>query len=99
EAMKMGRLANVRQKSIFWGIAAAIVLGFFLTYFFLQGTAYRLGKEAHTDAPVYLSNLISDRRGPDATGISMTILGFAIVFGLDALRFRFPGFLLHPAGY
>jgi hypothetical protein len=29
----------------------------------------------------------------------MTIVGFAVVMILDALRFRFPGFPLHPAGY
>jgi hypothetical protein len=29
----------------------------------------------------------------------MTIFGFVVVMVLDALRFRFPGFPLHPAGY
>jgi hypothetical protein len=29
----------------------------------------------------------------------MTIAGFAIVMILDAIRFKFPGFPLHPAGY
>ena len=29
----------------------------------------------------------------------MTIFGFVMVMLLDAIRFRFPGFPLHPAGY
>ncbi len=99
EAMKMGRLANLRQKGLFWGMAGAIVVAFFLTYIFLQANVYRNGKPGGTDAITYLTNLTGDRHGPDAIGISMTIFGFMMVLGLDALRFRFPGFPLHPAGY
>jgi hypothetical protein len=29
----------------------------------------------------------------------MTLFGFATVMILDAIRFKFPGFPLHPAGY
>lgn len=99
EAMKMGRLANVRQRGIFWGIACAIVLGFLLTYFFQQGIAFRLGKPGTSDAGTYLNALTNDRHGPDLVGIGMTVIGFLIVIGLDAIRFRIPGFPLHPAGY
>ncbi|HWA84127.1 MAG TPA: DUF6785 family protein [Fimbriimonadaceae bacterium] len=99
EAMKMGRLAGVRQKGLFWSIACAIVLGFLLTYFFQQAIAFRLGHGGGTDAPTYLNNLVGDRHGPDAVGIAMTVVGFLIVLGLDAIRFRVPGFPLHPAGY
>ncbi len=99
EAMKMGKMANMRQRGLFWGMACAIVLGFFLSYFFIQGTAFRLGKPGGSDAQVYLHGIIDQRHGPDLVGIGMTVLGFMIVIGLDALRFRVPGFPLHPAGY
>lgn len=99
EAMKMGRVHNLRQKPIFWSIAVTIVVGFFLTYFFLQGTAYRTGQPGSSDAASYLNAMTTARHGPDLLGIGMTVLGFAIVIGLDAIRLRVPGFPLHPAGY
>jgi hypothetical protein len=99
EAMKMGQVAKIRQRGIFWGVAIAIILGFFFTYFFQQAIAFRLGRVPGSDAPTYLHNLIGERHGPDGTGIAMTVFGFAMVTGLDILRFRFPGFPLHPAGY
>ncbi len=52
-----------------------------------------------TDIGTYLNNILNDRKGPDIVGITMTIVGFAFVMVLDAVRFRFPGFPLHPAGY
>ncbi|HTQ10899.1 MAG TPA: DUF6785 family protein [Fimbriimonadaceae bacterium] len=99
ETMKMGRLAGVKPRGLFWSIAIATTLGLFLTYFFVQGIAFRLGQAGGSDAPTYLNNFIGDRHGPDKVGIAMTALGFLIVVGLDAIRFRFPGFPLHPAGY
>jgi hypothetical protein len=67
--------------------------------FFYQANVYRTGHIGGTDAATYLSNIINDRKGPDIVGITMTIFGFAVVMVLDAIRFRFPGFPLHPAGY
>jgi hypothetical protein len=51
------------------------------------------------DAPTYVTNIINHRKGPDVVGILMTIVGFALVLGMDMLRFKVPGFPLHPAGY
>lgn len=99
EAMKMGRLANLRQRGLFWSMASAILLGLFLTYFFQQGIAMRLGKPGSSEAAIYLNTIMGNRHGPDPIGIGMTAVGFVIVVGLDVLRFRFPGFPLHPAGY
>lgn len=99
EAMKMGSQERVNQGKMFAAIAVATVIGFFLAQFFLLVRTYRTGSVAWTDALPYLENIIRDRRGPDTTGILMTIVGFGIVMGLDAIRFRFPGFPLHPAGY
>lgn len=99
EGMKMGRLANLRQRPIFVSIAITTVVGFFLTWFFLQGTAYRLGQPGFTDAASYLNAFVHQKHGPDALGIGMIFVGFAVVVGLDFIRFRFPGFPIHPAGY
>lgn len=99
EAMKMGKDERLHQGKLFGTILAATVFAFFVGQFFLQVKVFRTGDLGWSDAPTYLENLLRDRKGPDILGIVMTIVGFAIVMVLDAIRFRFPGFPLHPAGY
>jgi hypothetical protein len=43
--------------------------------------------------------LSESRHGPDPVGIGMTVFGFIFVVILDAIRFRFPAFPVHPGGY
>src|SRR5690606_37546326 len=57
------------------------------------------GTVGWTDAAGYLDTIVNNRHGPDVLGIAMTMLGFVIVMILDTIRFKFPGFPLHPAGY
>lgn len=99
EAMKMAQMERTSQKKTFLLIVAATVLGFFLAMFFQEAIVYRTGKIGGTEAATYLQNILNDRKGPDVVGITMTVFGFAVVMILDAVRFRFPGFPLHPAGY
>lgn len=99
EAMKMAQAEKLNQKRMFFVIAGATVVGMFLSFYFRQANVYRTGNIPWTDVGTYLNNILNDRKGPDIVGITMTILGFAIVMALDAIRFRFPGFPLHPAGY
>ncbi len=100
ESMKMGQLANIRQKKMFWYIAGASVLAFFLAMHLYTALVYRTGDHQRwTDAYSYTQNMMNGRKGADLLGIAMTFLGFAIVVGLDAIRFKFPAFPLHPVGY
>jgi hypothetical protein len=99
EAMKMGAIERVRQRPIFWGVVAATVIGYFSGQFFYDVHMYRTGDVGWNDAVTYVQRITGDRRGPDMVGIAMTIFGFAVVIILDAIRFRFPAFPLHPAGY
>jgi hypothetical protein len=99
EAMKMGQIERVRMKPLFWVLAAAAVIGVLGCFYFQIVDAYRTGAHGATDGPGFLESILHDRHGPDVLGIVMTIFGFAMVMALDALRFRFPGFPLHPAGY
>jgi hypothetical protein len=99
EAMKMGQTERLNQRKLFGIIAGATVVGLFLSFFFRQSQVYRTGAIPYSDIGTYLNNILNDRKGPDIVGITMTIVGFAIVMILDAIRFRFPGFPLHPAGY
>jgi hypothetical protein len=62
--------------------------------------AYRGGDYgAWNGAPGYLNVVLKNRSGPNIVGITMTLVGFTIVMLLDSIRFRFPGFPLHPMGY
>lgn len=99
EAMKMAQTERTNQKKTFLLILSATVLGYFLSMFFHQTAVYRTGRFSWNDASTYLQNILNERKGPDIVGITMTIVGFVIVMALDAVRFRFPGFPLHPAGY
>ncbi len=99
EAMKMGQIERINQKRIFQLIVLATVVGFFLAMFFSVVRVYRTGGIQGTEAAGYLQNLLANRKGPDVIGIAMTLFGFAMVMVLDAIRFKFPGFPLHPAGY
>jgi hypothetical protein len=99
ESIKMGMGERLNQKKLFIAIVAATLVGFFLAQFFIQVRVYRTGAIGWTEALPYMENVLRDRKGPDVTGIVMTIVGFAVVMLLDAIRFKFPGFPLHPAGY
>ncbi len=99
EAMKMSKDEKLHQGKLVAVIGVATILGFFLAQFFLTVKVYRTGVIGWTDAAGYLENILKDRKGPDVTGIVMTVVGFSVVMILDAIRFRFPGFPLHPGGY
>ncbi|MCW5941926.1 MAG: hypothetical protein KIS66_06825 [Fimbriimonadaceae bacterium] len=100
EAMKMGQGEKVSQRPIFWLIVAATILGFMFGMFFRHGLIYRIGDAYYWgDGEVYVRNIINNRTGPDVTGITMTIVGFIVVVAMDTIRYRFPAFPLHPAGY
>ncbi|HWD39772.1 MAG TPA: DUF6785 family protein [Fimbriimonas sp.] len=99
EAEKMGQMERLKPKPMFSIIAIASLLGMFLCFYYgILGT-YRTGALGYVDTSGFLEKIVNDRHGPDVVGIVMTIFGFAMVMILDALRFRFPGFALHPAGY
>ncbi|MFY9234026.1 MAG: DUF6785 family protein [Fimbriimonadaceae bacterium] len=100
EAMKIGATERLNQKTIFFAIVAATVIGFLLGHFFMNVLEYRTGSVyRYADGEAYLNTLLNNRHGPDVVGMGMTAFGFAFVLGLDALRFNFPGFPVHPAGY
>ena len=99
EAMKMGQMEKIRQRPIGVLIAIAALLGIFLCFYFHTIDTYRTGSLSGADGPGYLDKILTDRHGPDVSGMVMTIFGFAVVMVLDAIRFKFPNFPLHPAGY
>ena len=100
EAMKMGALNRLNQRKLFVCIALMTVFAFFVSFFFIDVWLYRTGNYATwNDGETYLKNIIDTKSGPNLVGITMTLFGFAMVMILDTVRFRLPGFPLHPAGY
>jgi len=100
EAMKMGSLNQLNQRTIFVYGALITVFSLFVSYFFLHVRTYRTGEYDYWNIGLhYLNVMTSNKKGPDLVGITMTLFGFAVVMILDAIRFKFPAFPLHPAGY
>ncbi len=100
EAMKMGSLNKLNQRTIFISVAFVTVLAFFLAYWFRYVYIYRTGNYGNWNAAeTYLRNITDNKKGPDLVGITMTLFGFAVVMVMDAVRFKVPAFPIHPAGY
>jgi hypothetical protein len=100
EAMKMGSLNRLNQRSVFWSIATITVFVLFISFFFQHIRTYRTGDWGYWQYGEHCLDVVTtDRKGPDLVGITMTLFGFAFVMMLDTIRFRFPAFPLHPAGY
>jgi hypothetical protein len=100
EAMKMGDTARINQRSLFIGILCATVIGSvlghvsYLIKFYKYGPMHEGGEVAGV-----INTLLNRHQPPNAVGLLFVIIGFAVVMGLDFIRFRFPAFPLHPAGY
>jgi hypothetical protein len=100
EAMKMANQERLNQGTLAACLVGATVVGFFLSMLFLHSNAYYLGNPLRSgDTLWYFNSFNNNRHGTDFVGILMTAFGFAMVAGLDWIRFQFPGFPLHPAGY
>lgn len=108
EAMKMGETGGVSPIWMFGALLLATVIGSILghltlIYFgYYKGAAYsrQLGQLVGTsDTAGVISDLVNNRRPPNPTAITAVMAGFLFVLSLDFIRFRFPGFPFHPAGY
>jgi hypothetical protein len=100
EAMKITTDRKINQRQLFLWIMVITAVAFILGYFFLHVYTYRTNQPYRWgDGESYFRNIQNNRHGPDILGITMTIFGFAMVMLMDAIRFRFPAFPVHPAGY
>ena len=100
EALKMGDTAKMNQRMLFGAIIAATVVGCILGHFCWIYKGYRFAaSHAGGDTAGVVAQLMEQRHPPNIVGILFVVLGFAFVLFLDFVRFRIPGFPLHPAGY
>lgn len=88
-------------KAMFASLIVAVILGTitgFLTHIYL-GYRYTPTSWITSEVAGTISTLVDTPRAPNLHGMIAVGAGAGVVFLLDAIRFRFPGFWLHPAGY
>ncbi len=100
ESMKMGELVRLNQKVLFFVIAIAVVAGIFLGELFSVNRFYRDGAgNLGGGMAGVITQLADNRYPPNVTAMAFFMGGFSFVLLLDFIRYRIPGFPIHPAGY
>jgi hypothetical protein len=100
ESMKMGEIARLNQRALFFVMAAAVLLGIFLGEVFSINRYYRDGAgDMGGSMAGVITQLADNRYPPNVTAIAFFTGAFCFVLLLDFIRYRIPGFPIHPAGY
>jgi len=100
EAMKMADVNGVSQRRMYRLLAIALIVGIFVgSFWYVQMGYVRGAGPGWADPKSVLEGVQTKSQGPSIIGMSMVFLGFAVVTILDVIRFRVPGFPLHPVGY
>ncbi len=100
ESMKMGELARLNQKALWFVIASAVILGILLGEFFSINRFYRDGAGDFGQGMAgVITQLADNRYPPNVTAMAFFTGAFCFVLLLDFIRYRIPGFPIHPAGY
>jgi hypothetical protein len=100
EAMRVADVSGARLKPFFGLLAIALLAGLVIgSFWFVQKGYVKGGEPGWNDPKFVLDGIRSAPHGPNVVGMSMVFVGFAVVTLLDVVRFRVPGFWLHPAGY
>ena len=101
EGLYLADRLKMSQRVMFGALLAAVVLGSVfghLTHIYL---GYRWTPITWVSGEVggVINSLVSTPRPPNTSAMFAVAAGMGVVFALDFLRFRIPGFWLHPAGY
>jgi hypothetical protein len=100
EGMKMGDRTGVSPRAVFLAILAATVLGSVLGHMVHIYLGYRFTPSDSAGDTTSVVTALQDVRKPaNVTAMFAVFSGFIVVIALDFIRFRVPGFPLHPAGY
>ncbi|MDW8321190.1 MAG: DUF6785 family protein [Armatimonadota bacterium] len=102
EGYKLADSVRLSARSVFWTVVIALILGVLCSHLayiyegYTKGHANRLGKWGYGAT---IRHYVESASGPNPAAIAAVLFGFALVMLLDTIRFRLPGFWLHPAGY
>ena len=101
EGLYLADRTGVSQRGMFVALLLALVVGSglgFLTHIYL---AYRWSPAdwVPNEVASVVTTLQTSPRPPNPSAMAAVGVGAAVVFALDFIRFRVPGFWLHPAGY
>jgi len=100
EGMMLGRRGRISPRLVFAILAIAVIAGTVAGQLAHTMRGYIHGAQPAWGEPSAAVRSISEKpqSGGPAAPLAM-LTGFAVVLLLDAVRFQYPGFLLHPVGY
>ncbi|MCC6728457.1 MAG: hypothetical protein IT208_03875 [Chthonomonadales bacterium] len=100
EGIKMAERSRMSQRGMFAAILLATVLGSVLGHLVRIYLGYRWTPgDVGGDTADVVAQLTDTPRAPNVGAVAAIAGSFAFVMLLDFIRFRVPGFVLHPAGY
>nr|CAA9282964.1 hypothetical protein AVDCRST_MAG63-3731 [uncultured Armatimonadetes bacterium] len=100
EAMYLAERSQLSQRPVFLALLVATIAGSVLGHLVRIYLGYRYTPgDAGGDTANVVAMLTDTPRAPNATAMLSVGIGLAVVLLLDFVRFRVPGFPLHPAGY
>jgi hypothetical protein len=100
ELMKMGERTGTSQGVIFLGVILAVIAGSVFGHLTNIWIGYRYGAPVGGEEVMgVVTQLTAPPRVPNPVAMLFVGIGFAVVIGLNFLRFRLPWFPLNPMGY
>lgn len=100
EGYKIGEGSGVSPRALFWVMLGAAVLGIAVGQLAYAYRGYERGAvRPWGDPSAAIRQMYEQPSSPNPAAMLAVIGGFSVVMLLDALRFRMPGFPLHPVGY
>jgi hypothetical protein len=100
EQMKLGERTGTSQGVIAVGVMLAVVAASVSGHLIRIWLGYRWGAAmGGGDVTNVVNELTTNPRVPNAAAMISVVAGFALVLGLNYLRFQLPWFPLNPMGY
>ena len=101
EGLYMAERTGLSARAMFVGLVLAVALGSFGGFFAHVWLAYKWSPTSWVPSEVggVINSITSTPRPANPSAMGAVGAGFLVVLLLDFLRFRVPGFWLHPAGY
>lgn len=100
EGYKLAEGTGFTPRGVFWTLLGATLAGVIVGQLAYALHGYVFGAQpSWQDANTALRQMSEQRHDPNPAAMLSIVLGFSVVMLLDAIRFRVPGFPLHPVGY